>query len=144
MSSADNFQTLPLETEADFLEMMTACWEAFETPFEPFLRVVFYLSGPTPEDRRQSIQAAATMMKALQDMSPNSHWIKVIDTATGKLVGAANWVVHKEDPYAGKEESGPVVAFWWPEGEGRNYASKFLQQVEDAKRRLYNRAHICK
>jgi hypothetical protein len=136
-------ECLPLEGEADFREMMGACWEAFENPFASFLRIVFYLKGESPEARAESINEAASNMMALHGMFPStSHWIKVVDTETGKLIGAANWMTHESSPYI--EPRPPTVAVWWPEGDGRDYASSYMQQVEAHKARYYNRPHVCK
>ncbi|PQE26549.1 hypothetical protein CJF30_00001284 [Rutstroemia sp. NJR-2017a BBW] len=121
--------------------MMAACWEAFENPFASFLRIVFYLKGESPEARTESINEAASNMLALHGMLPStSHWIKVVDTETGKLIGAANWMTHESSPYT--EPRPPTVAVWWPEGDGRDYASNYMQQVEAHKPRYYDRPHV--
>ncbi|PQE07888.1 hypothetical protein CJF32_00003014 [Rutstroemia sp. NJR-2017a WRK4] len=133
-------ESLPLEGEADFREMMAACWEAFENPFASFLRIVFYLKGESPEARTESINEAASNMLAIHGiLSSTSHWIKVVDTETGKLIGAANWMTHESSPYT--EPRPPIVAVWWPEGDGREYASNYMQQVEAHKPRYYDRPH---
>ncbi|KAJ8065484.1 hypothetical protein OCU04_006165 [Sclerotinia nivalis] len=74
-------------------------------------------------------------------MNPHSHWIQAIDTDTGRIIGAANWLLYKESPYTGEVKE-PIVAVWWPEGEGRMYASNYLRQVEAHKERDYNRPHV--
>lgn len=133
---------LPFESDADFNAMAPAIWEAFETPFTPYLRITVYLKGDSPEDRTESIEASAAGALAIHEANPNSHWIKVIDSDTNQLVGASKWVFHQLSPYTGPQEL--PVATWWPEGEGRTYASNYVQQVEALKSRLYNRPHVCK
>jgi len=132
------FKSLPFESESDFTEMMPALWDAFENPFNPFLRVVFYLEGNSPEERVRSVANATAGTLALHKMNPNSHWMKVLHNGT--LIGAVNWIFNKENPYTEPEEE-PVVAVWWPEGAGRDYASNYLEQIESRKSRLYNRPH---
>lgn len=130
------------ENDAEFDEMMPACWEAFENPFVSFLRIVCYMRGETQEDRKDAIEASAARMRALHQMSPNSHWIKVIETETGRMIGAADWLIHKDNPYSSTQEK-PIVAFSWPEGEGRNYASHYLRQCVAHKPKFFNRPHVC-
>lgn len=137
-----NIQSLVFENDTDFEEMMPACWEAFEDPFATFLRIVFYLKGNTPEDRKESIAASAAGLRAFHQMNPNSHWIKAIELDTGKIIGAANWLLYKESPYTGVQRE-PIVAVWWPEGEGRNYATHYMRQIEAHKPIQYNRPHVC-
>lgn len=134
------FKCIPFESDDDFYDMMPALWEAFENPFNSFLRIVFYL-GST-EERTQAIEAAADGTLSIHKATPGSNWLKVVDSTSGYLIGAANWILYESNPYDSPQE--PIVAVWWPEGDGRDYATNYLQQVSAHKRRFFNRPHVCK
>lgn len=131
---------LLLESDTDFYEMMPALWSAFENPMKSFLRIVFCL--PSPSQRSESIRKATDCTMTLHKKNPCSCWMKVVDSQTGKLAGAVNWHIYKSNPYFDVQK--PVIATSWPEGDGRNYASSYLQQVTAHKCRLFNRPHVCK
>lgn len=127
------FQCLEFESDDDFKEMMPACWEAFEHPFNSYLQIVFYLKDSSLQERERSIRRATAMVmtKHARRTPNNSHWIKVIEPAYGFLVGAANWIYFERGADLDTAtNSDPIVAWWWPEGIGRDYANNFLRQVD--------------
>ena len=77
------FDLSPAKDE-DFLELMRVLWESFETPFNGFLRAVAPI---TNDDREGSLKryAATELEEAKAD--PEIHWVKVIDSETGRIVG---------------------------------------------------------
>lgn len=125
-----NLQRLKFESDANFKEMMSACWEAFENPFNSYLRIVYYLKDDSPQERERSIQIATeSAVRHHAKKSPNSYWMKVVEPTHGKLVGAANWVYFEGNSDT-VNQSDPVVAVWWPEGIGREYANNFMRQID--------------
>ncbi|KAF7914237.1 uncharacterized protein EAF01_000643 [Botrytis porri] len=138
-----NLQRLDFESEADFKEMMIACWEAFENPFNSYLRIVYYLKDDSPQERERSIQIATeSAIRHHAQKSPNSHWMKIIEPMHGKLIGAANWIYFEGNSDT-VNNANPVVALWWPEGIGREYANNFMRQIEAHKYYLHcNRPYL--
>ncbi|KAF7937061.1 hypothetical protein BELL_0092g00120 [Botrytis elliptica] len=138
-----NLQRLEFESEAEFKEMMKACWEAFENPFNSYLRIVYYLKDSSPQERERSIQIATeSAIRHHAQRSPNSYWMKIIEPTHGKLIGAANWI-YFEGIADTVNNADPVVALWWPEGIGREYANNFIRQIEAHKYYLHcNRPYL--
>ncbi|KAI9643171.1 hypothetical protein NHQ30_007787 [Ciborinia camelliae] len=129
-----SLQSIGLEREDEFKEMMTACWEAFENPFNSYLRITFYLEGNSPQERERSIQiATADVMTQHARSTPNSYWMKVTKPTCGKLVGAVNWLHYERCSNTATS----------PEGIGREYANNFIRQIETRKHYLhYDRPYM--
>jgi hypothetical protein len=51
-------------------------------------------------------------------MDSTSHWIYDKDENNGDVVGAMNWNIHEQNPFASGEEGPPI--YWWPEGLWKN------------------------
>lgn len=100
-------QLTEVQTEKQFADVAVVEHEAYSKPFNSFWEV---LKGPDIAEctARQWSWHAAT---------PNSHWLKVNDEETGEAIGAAEWIVHKENPFV--QSSEPLTATWWPEGRLR-------------------------
>ena len=56
-------------------------------------------------------------------------------------MGGAQWHVHEKNPYEGAQRE--LEAYWWPEGEGRRFASEMLEQVYEPRRVKMRRPHVC-
>ena len=61
-----------------------------------------------------------------------------------EVIAAAQWHVHERDPYDsdGKTKEG-AVAWWWPEGEGREFATQAIKQWTGARRERMRKPHLC-
>jgi hypothetical protein len=93
-----------------FVEIIS---EAFSNDHE-YVDAVFY-NHKTPEGRKK----AADMMLTMYRHDLNGHFIKVVDTDTSEMVGAAKWNIYKagEVPPA-PQLSGP----YWPNEEEEEFA----------------------
>ena len=80
-------------------------WEAYGSPHNAFWEIF----------KGESIEESTGRQWWLHENTPGSRWIKVTDTGTGKIVGAANWVINKENPF--KEPGTLPKATWWSSGE---------------------------
>lgn len=85
------------------------------------------IHGTGPTAREDSFKASKDYHLQWHNADPASHWLKVVDTDTGMVIGAAQWHIHESDPFANLSEK-PISAYWWPEGEGRAYAEAALEQ----------------
>jgi len=97
--------------------------ESFGTPFNAF-DILYTPQGLDPTATRDAV------IKNQWDSHTNnsvSHWLKVVDSETGIVVGAAQWYVHEKDPFAGPEDH-RVDAIWWPEGDQRKLVNMLFEQ----------------
>ncbi|KAI9837269.1 MAG: hypothetical protein M1819_000343 [Sarea resinae] len=114
--------------DADFDSIVRAEWAAYEDPFEPFLRII---GGPydssSPTARAEALEESKERQKMWAHEDPTSHWLKVVNTDTGEIIGAALWNILEDDS---EPMPGLYEAYYWPEGtEGRNYASHVLSRL---------------
>jgi hypothetical protein len=114
--------------------------ELLEVQFRAFAKVDIHtaLFGKnTPEMR------AITKEKFIKDMKedPADCWMKLVDTATGKIVSAAQWKIYPTWAPHGEHE--PFKADWF-EGKEREAAeemcNKFMKIREG---HMYGHAHVC-
>jgi hypothetical protein len=107
-----NFEVLPCN-EDDIPRFVEIISEAFSNDHE-YVDAVFY-NHKTAEGRKN----AADMMLARYRHDPNGHYIKVVDTDTSEIIGAAKWNIYKagEVPPA-PQLSGP----YWPNEEEEEFA----------------------
>lgn len=100
--------------EADFVELIRVFWTAFETPFQGFLRAVAPIAN---NDYEGSLRAYATGEWAASEKDPEAEWLKVVDDASGRIVGGAKWMFHRNNPFAdcgGETVRSDVVSRrWW-------------------------------
>jgi hypothetical protein len=91
-------------TEKDFIAIVAVENEAYSKPPNAFWEV---MKGPSLDE--------CTSRQALwNQMDSTSHWIYDKDENNGDVVGAMNWNIHEQNPFASGEEGPPI--YWWPEG----------------------------
>ncbi|KAL8978282.1 MAG: hypothetical protein Q9205_006095 [Flavoplaca limonia] len=74
---------------------------------------------------------------------PTACWLKIFDTDIGdKVVGAALWNTYTENPYPTYKDH-PMEAYWWPEGEPREFANHLLDQFIGDRYKKMARPHMC-
>lgn len=136
--------------DSHFPALMAACWEAWEHPRQNFL----YLCAPILNgDHDASVAASAARQLHLhkEEQPIGSVWVKVVDTdKNDKIVAGVRWVFYVRDhPFALKEgqereqEQTPFRAEWWPEGPGREFATRALWQLFEARARMARRPQAC-
>ena len=66
----------------------------------------------------------------------------VVDDRTGEVLGGAHWNHHKTNPY---EHGVPdLTAYWWPEGDGREFATSLMKQCYGLRGKRMWRPHARK
>ncbi|TVY86359.1 hypothetical protein LAWI1_G007978 [Lachnellula willkommii] len=115
-------------------------WIAYHDPYQRTFQIFHPVFGPTSADREAAIQADKERMWQKHISNPNSHWLYVVHDQTGKVVGSGQWLVYKEAPWPNGPQK--VEASWWPEGEGREFASLALTQCFAPRMHWCNRPHI--
>ncbi|KAL8799331.1 MAG: hypothetical protein Q9182_005975 [Xanthomendoza sp. 2 TL-2023] len=121
----------------EFNEIIECEWTSYETPFNGFFQIYCPTTGTGPDARSESIKECTDRQLSWHKEDPTSRWLKVLDTESGHVVGGAQWNIYRENPYPNGVEH--TDAYWWPEGESREFASMALRQcfnVADGRRSL--------
>ena len=118
-------QVQEVTVDADFREIIEVEWASYDQPVCRLRPLYFPILGSGEGARAAAVQASAERQLAWHKSDPTNHWIKVIDDATGKVVGAAWWHIYENNPYATESDEGCT---WWPEGEDREMANSLMTQ----------------
>jgi hypothetical protein len=111
-----NFQVQPC-TEEDIPRVFEIVSDAFGHDHE-YVDAVFY-QHDTPEGRKRG---AEQMLHTFRH-DPYGHFIKVVDTDTGKIVGAAKWNLYKAGEVPPQPAlAGPLYESYWPSEEEEEFA----------------------
>ncbi|MCJ1426386.1 hypothetical protein MMC29_004289 [Sticta canariensis] len=128
-------------SDADFDEFVRLQWKSYEQPFNPFLILFCPTRGTGPTARADSMHESKERQLQWHKADPSSHWLLAVDTDTGKAIGGAEWNVHESDPFAKKPEQ-PFTAYWWEEGEKREFAEQALGQWMGPRMERMRRPHL--
>lgn len=121
---------------ADLDSIAEVCWEAFNNP-----KVQFVSMMCRPQGRADEITYMRDNWIKPSYGTPQAHFWKVEDGASGNVLGAANIIAFESGrPYDGMP---PPEAKWWPEGEEREFASTFVSQMHKFRLENMNRPHAC-
>ena len=104
--------------------------------------IMFPVRGNGPSAEAKAIKAGAALQLAGTKADPHDHWLKVVDTATGKIVAGALWKIYKENPYRAPMEK--LDATWWPEGSDmRELTNSMYAQLSCDRPKMMGTAHFC-
>lgn len=137
--------------DADMAELIAAVWDGFERPYQGILRNFFPILN---NDREASLLAAIEGQREEYKVSyPELVWLKVTyhaddGDAKGTIVGGAKWYFYQRNPFVPKPGSehdpNAEVAFWYPEGPGRTFATAIIYAIEEPRATMVPRPHACK
>ncbi|KAI8631241.1 hypothetical protein F5Y19DRAFT_25181 [Xylariaceae sp. FL1651] len=98
-----------LTTDDEFKSVVEVEHEAYSKPFNGIWEV---LKGSSPEE-------CCARQLSWHRNDPSSNWVYITDESSGDVVGAAQWNIYKENPYA----NGPpeLKAYWLPGGKSIRY-----------------------
>ncbi|KAL8897669.1 MAG: hypothetical protein Q9207_007099 [Kuettlingeria erythrocarpa] len=129
-------------SDDEFAELIECEWISYETPYNGFFQLYCPTIGTGQHARQESMKESTERQLAWHKQDPTSKWLKVVDTESGKILGAAQWNVFLENPYPQGIAQEHTHAFWWPEGEGRKFASTALEQWYTPRGERMNKPHI--
>lgn len=135
------FEGVDTVRDADFDELIRVEWASYEQPYSRLIRLFFPILGPGPEARAAALKESTERQLSWHKEDPTSHWIKVVNSETGKIIGAAEWHVYEENPYASQTDEGCT---WYPEGEGREMANSLMGQFMAPRMKYMAKPHLCK
>lgn len=130
-----------IDQDVDFPALARCLLEAYEDPPQKFLHIFFPINGSGAEAREAAIQEAAERLKLWHTHDPTSHWQKVVDIDTGRLVGGASWNVYTTNPFT---EPHALDVTWFPDDSSRVYVEKALENYGLPRAEVAQKPHICK
>jgi hypothetical protein len=134
------FKLEDVNNDFDFDELIACEWESYENPLQPFFRLFCPILGTGPNARAEAIEDSTKRQLVLHKSEPSSHWQKVTDTDTGKIIAGALWKIYMTNPFEHEEDFEP---FWYPEGSQRDFVKKALEQFDVPRAKLAQRPHLC-
>ncbi|KAI0896465.1 hypothetical protein F4806DRAFT_464652 [Annulohypoxylon nitens] len=133
--------TLRLEEvkdEKDFDEILPVLYAAFGEPYNS-LRKWFIPVHTTVE---AAVEGSKERNVRSWKQSEGIHWLKVTDTDSGKIIGAAEWEI-REQVSPPDEPQGPINAYWHTEGsEEKAFAEKLFVNLKGFMKKRMGRPHI--
>ena len=130
-------------SDSDFDEIIPLLWHSYSQPRIALLPLLFPSEDDSPEAREKAMQMSKQVFLKMHHADPSGHWLKVLDTDTGEIIGGCRWHVHESDPYE-KARGKPFVALTYPEGTERDFASLVLGQILNPRAERYVRPHTRK
>ena len=126
----NEFNQLVRVFRAGFTNPGTKLWPLFTGDYRP-----------DPALQEAALEETTQRLISWHRSDLTSHWLKVVDDSTGKVVGGGRWGLYETgNPYDGH---GDVEASWWPEGEPRELATTCLNQFLATSAKHMNRPHAC-
>ncbi|ATZ57210.1 hypothetical protein BCIN_14g03700 [Botrytis cinerea B05.10] len=130
---------MPLELKdvdyvKDFQELIECEWISYENPQQSFFRLFCPIIGAGPTAREESLKECTSRQLQWHQSDPTSYWHKVIDTESGKIVGAALWKICPTNPFEHEDDHSEVS--WYPEGGQRDFVAAALQRFDAPRERL--------
>jgi hypothetical protein len=135
-----SFQISEITSDADFGELVEVEFVSFENPPNAFRNLFYPILGTGPDARQIAINEAAARILHSHESTPGSHWVKAVDTQSGRLIGAALWIFFESDPYT---ERPLPEATWWPEGQGREFTTRWWRELMKPRIKFMSRRHAC-
>ena len=116
-----------VSTREELDKCVEVMWIAQHNPNRIMFQSFFPILGSTPEDKQKAVDEAKERLWNLHCASEQGHWFYVEDRSSGEVVGSTHWQLKLPS----KSHSGPLQleAMWWPPGEGREFASRVIQQT---------------
>lgn len=142
LGSKINYLLKEIDSVTDLPKLVDCKWTSYEHPFQPFLRLYNPILGTGPNARAESSKASTARQIQGYQSDPYSHWLKVTDPNSGKIIAGAWWKFYPENPFENDEDD--FVAFWFPEGGQRDYATAAIRLHNDPRRQLAQKPHVCK
>jgi predicted acetyltransferase len=132
------FKLSDVDLNADWDELMAVQWAAHENPNQAFFRLFCPINNG---DRETSLKESnARMLEWQQHEQQHAQWLKVQDTATGKIVGGAWYKVYKENPFAHPEEE---IVDWYSDDSSRDFAGQAIGQMDVPRMEKAARPQVC-
>lgn len=134
------FRLEEVNPSVDWTELIELQWTSFENPVQPFFRFWNSIIKEGPNAREETLKQAMALDLYMYRRDPTSYWQKVVDIDTGKIIAGALWQIYLTNPF---ELESSNIAWWYPEGGQRKFASKILEQFDVPRKRTASRPQVC-
>ncbi|KAI2622458.1 hypothetical protein GGR54DRAFT_64694 [Hypoxylon sp. NC1633] len=125
-----------VKDEKDFDEILPVLFAAFEEPYNSLRRWFI----PVHTTVEAAIEGSKERNVKSWKQHAGIHWVKVIDTESGKVVGAAEWEIRQE---VSNEPLKPINAYWHIDGsEEKVFAERLLMHLKGFMKERMTRPHI--
>ncbi|KAL8707082.1 MAG: hypothetical protein Q9220_007822 [cf. Caloplaca sp. 1 TL-2023] len=125
-----------VSSDSEFNDIVQCVCESYATPVNRLWRL--FRHDPSPAG---FIELRDRLIREFRG-DPTACWLTIVDTDIGnKVVGAALWNTYTENPYPVYKEH-PMEAYWWPEGEPREFANHLLDQFIGDRYKKMARPHM--
>lgn len=125
----------------DLDSIVNVIWAAMDG-VDPSHKVFFPVLGPEPADREVAVQSSKDRLWDDHKGDPSSHWIFVRNRSSGDVLGGCQWRIYTDNPFPNGMPK--IEALWWPEGEGRRFASEVVRQCYTPRTRWMAQPHVGK
>lgn len=130
-----------INPDVDFPAIARCLFESHEHPPQEFFHLWFPIHGDDEQAREAAINEAATRLKHWHTGDPTGHWLKVVDTSTGKLAGASLWNIYQDsNPFA---EPDSMEVTWFPDKGSRTLVEQMLVKYGAPREKAAQKPHIC-
>ena len=109
----------------DLDSIVDVIWGAMDG-FDPSHQIFFPILGDRPGDHEAAVLTSKNRTWEDHKSDSSSHWIFVRDKASETIIGGCQWRIYTENPFPNGTPH--IEAAWWPEGEGRCFASEVVRQ----------------
>ena len=100
-------------------------WAAMDG-VDPSHQIFYPVFGSRSTDRDSAVQSSKDRMWHDHENDPSSHWIFAMDNTSGEILGGCQWRIYTENPFPNGTPH--IEAVWWPEGDGRAFATEVVRQ----------------
>jgi GNAT superfamily N-acetyltransferase len=133
-------QLSEVQSDGDFDALIPLLWYSYSSPRIPFLPLLFSAQEDSPESQVKAVERSKHMFLKMHQADPSSHWLKVIDTETGEMVGGCRWHFHATDPYEVAKPAKFVAPFSSDDIE-KEFVSLVLGQILNPRAKRYCKPH---
>lgn len=136
------FALAEVTSDGDFDELIRLLWRAYSAePRVTPLPLTFPADDDSAAAREKQVAQCQAAMMHMHRSDPTSHWLKVTNVATGKIIAGCRWHIHEKDPYSNAPDK-PFSIPFWPEGDRKKYAEKVVGAIVQPRKARYRKPHL--
>lgn len=101
-STTMHFKLTEVYDDSEFPPILEVHRAAFEQPYSRLWPLLYPEPGNTPDARAAALADGVARTIQIYRSDSNSHWIKVTEADTDRVVGAARWVISTSNQFRGQ------------------------------------------
>jgi hypothetical protein len=134
------FQILEVTSPAEFDEIWPVHFQSFRTPYNTLSK--FF--NPVHTTLEAAIETSKARHVEMWAGNPGCHWLKVVSTESGKVVGAVCWLINLEVQKR-EQEKGGFDAYWHVEGsDEKAFAERLIGGLRGVVKERVGGPHVGK